>query len=215
MQCESDTGARRVSVLGGPTGSFERKTPSENGPQEFGIESRVRSSRCFRARFAKIVVRGFAISAGFRCLHVQPRPNDYGRLTMRLKFALIVGLIVCCAKLAVAQQQRFGSSMDLTMSRFIDPPRLLRQALRDAEEAIEQKQYSEAVVKLGDLLQREVDAEEAGLNNQDFFLDIKDTLPQRANESFFRHCHDLIGTLPDPARKTYELRYGPPRQADA
>ncbi|MEL6107066.1 MAG: oxidoreductase, partial [Planctomycetota bacterium] len=128
---------------------------------------------------------------------------------MRLIFALVVGLIVCCAERTVAQQQRFGSSMNLTMSRFIDPPRLLRQALRDAEEAIEQEQFSEAVVKLGDLLQRDVDAEEAGLNNQDFFLDIKDTLPQRTNESFFRHCHDLIGALPDAARRTYELRYGP------
>ena len=128
---------------------------------------------------------------------------------MRLKLVLTAVLVFGCVEFAAAQQQRFGATIDLTMSRFIDPPRTLRQSLREAEEAIEQKQFSEAVVKLGDLLQREVDPDEAGLNNQDFFLDIKETLPQRATESFVRHCHDLIGSLPEAGRKTYELRYGP------
>ncbi|MEO1528716.1 MAG: PQQ-binding-like beta-propeller repeat protein, partial [Planctomycetota bacterium] len=128
---------------------------------------------------------------------------------MRLKLTLTLALLFCCMGHAVAQQQRFGATMNLTMSRFIDPPRTLRQALREAEEAIEQKQYTEAVVTLGDLLQRDADPEEGGLNNQDFFLDIKETLPQRASESFLWHCHDLIGSLPDAGRKTYALRYGP------
>ena len=126
---------------------------------------------------------------------------------MRFKLALTIALVFFGATRVTAQQQRFGSTLDLTMSRFIEPPRALRQALRDAEDAIDQQQYSGAVVILGDLVLRDTASEDATLNNQDFFLDIKESLPQRASESFIRRCHDLIGDLPPSGKKIYQLRY--------
>ena len=41
--------------------------------------------------------------------------------------------------------------------RFIEAPRSVQQQLREAERALEDERYSDAVVRLGDLLQRSAD----------------------------------------------------------
>ncbi|MEM6472882.1 MAG: PQQ-binding-like beta-propeller repeat protein [Planctomycetota bacterium] len=105
------------------------------------------------------------------------------------------------------QQMRFGAPIQQqrTTARFIEPPRGLRQQLRDAEEAIEEKRYSDAIVTLGDLLERSMDpSDERAVAGQDYFLDEKDGLQQ----SFLKRCRELLGSLPEPAHATYELRYG-------
>ncbi|TWU05502.1 Outer membrane protein assembly factor BamB [Stieleria varia] len=100
--------------------------------------------------------------------------------------------------------------------RFIEPPRWLLQQVREAESAIEKEQYSEAVVRLGDLLQGEdVNADGEAFAGQDYFLSIDPLVSvQRLDESVLKKCRDMIGNLPEAARETYELRYGPLAQRE-
>ncbi|MCA9135096.1 MAG: PQQ-binding-like beta-propeller repeat protein [Planctomycetales bacterium] len=108
-----------------------------------------------------------------------------------------------------AQQGRLGIGFDQNMSRFIPPPRSINQKLKDAEDAIAEKRYSDAVVILGDLLERNLDpTDDPTIAGQDFFLDIADTDQQKLNESFLRHCRSMIGSLPREGMDIYELRYG-------
>lgn len=60
--------------------------------------------------------------------------------------------------------------------RVVEPPRSLIQLLKEAERAIEQNRPSDAVVILGDLLQRQPSADnnEGELTGQDFFMDVGD-----------------------------------------
>ena len=109
---------------------------------------------------------------------------------------------------AFGQQGRLSTSLQTNMSRFIEPPRLMRQALKDAEAALQAKQYSEAVVTLGDLLERSGEGDDR-IGRQDYFLDVRDAQMQRIDTSFLRRCRDLIGDLPEAGINTYELRYGP------
>ncbi|MEM0927028.1 MAG: PQQ-binding-like beta-propeller repeat protein, partial [Planctomycetota bacterium] len=105
------------------------------------------------------------------------------------------------------QQARFGAQIQpgRAAARFIEPPRSLRQLLKDAEEAIEQERYSDAVVGLGDLLERTTDpTDEREVARQDYFLEEADGKKQ----SFLRRCRELLGSLPESALQTYELRYG-------
>lgn len=125
-----------------------------------------------------------------------------------IRLTALVLAIVACDRSA-AQQGRFGIGFDQNMSRFISPPRSINQKLKDAEEAIAQQRYSDAVVALGDILERNLDPnDDPGVAGQDFFLDIKESDQQRLDKSFLRHCRDLIGSLPTDAYATYELRYG-------
>jgi outer membrane protein assembly factor BamB len=130
------------------------------------------------------------------------------------RWIVVAGVLSTLAFLGVstcqAQQVRFSVGIQQNMSRFIPPPRSLNQLLKDAEEALKEDRMSEAVVVLGDLLERSTDlGEDPALLGQDFFLDVTDSDQQRVDRSFFRRCRELIGELPEDARETYELRYGP------
>ncbi len=95
--------------------------------------------------------------------------------------------------------------------RFIEPPRSVAQQLREAERSIAEQRYSDAVVRLGDLLQRDaVEAEEGEAGGQDYFVDIQsDGGPGLVRESLLRRARRLIGELPPQGFGMYELRYGP------
>lgn len=95
--------------------------------------------------------------------------------------------------------------------RFVEAPRWLSQQISDAEDSIEQRQYADAIVRLGDLLARDdVNADGALLAGQDYFLSIDDTVEsQRLSESVLKKCREMIGEMPEAALQTYELRYGP------
>lgn len=92
--------------------------------------------------------------------------------------------------------------------RFIEPPRSMRQQLRDAERALADDQPSEAVVVLGDLLAGDLDVAR-DLIGQDFLLDIESGAQAIARQSLMRTARDQIGGLTSSARETYEIRYGP------
>ena len=117
--------------------------------------------------------------------------------------------MISLAGRCAAQQGRFAIGLQLNMSRFIPPPRSINQQLKDAEEAIAEQRYSDAVVTLGDLVERNLDPnDDPSIAGQDFFLDIDDSDQQRLDSSFLRRCRSLIGKLPIAGLETYELRYG-------
>jgi len=113
---------------------------------------------------------------------------------------------------AWGQFQGFGTNTRQLPGRFVEPPRALEQQVREAESALQESQYSDAVVRLGDLLSLETsDFAEDDLLGQDFFIDSKKarTRGTPLNESFKNRVRDMIGNLPAAALETYELRYGP------
>ncbi len=96
--------------------------------------------------------------------------------------------------------------------RFIEAPRSHQQQLREAERAIEEERFSDAVVRLGDLLAIENEnLDELDLAGQDFFLEINDSRGAGVpvTRGLFRTAREMIANLPDSALETYELRYGP------
>ncbi len=120
------------------------------------------------------------------------------------------GTLAADAPRATAQNVFRSMVPDLT-GDFIEPPRAVRQQLDEAEEAIGEQRYSEAVLGLGKLLQRTADgAEEDDIAGQDFFLDSAgEDLDAIAMESLLRRAEDLLGDLPDKGLDIYELNYGP------
>ncbi len=87
----------------------------------------------------------------------------------------------------------------------------MSQQLREAERSIAEGRYSDAVVRLGDLLQRDSDAiDEDDGAGQDFFIDVEvDGSSQRlVSESLLHRARRLIGELPQQGFEIYELRYG-------
>ncbi|PHQ35371.1 oxidoreductase [Rhodopirellula bahusiensis] len=70
-------------------------------------------------------------------------------------------------------QGLFDSRMQMGAAEFLPPPRSMRQIIRDAEEAIEQERYSDAVVRLGDLLLRSDDNPYSEIL-QDYYFPIAD-----------------------------------------
>ena len=133
-----------------------------------------------------------------------PPVRAFSSLVACLAAMLVVGAVPCAA-----QQGRFGVGYQNNMSRFIPPPRSINQQLKDAEEAIAEQRYSDAIVALGDLLERNLDPnDDLSIAGQDFFLDITDSDQQRLDESFLRRCRRLIGELPAEAHEIYEARYG-------
>jgi outer membrane protein assembly factor BamB len=98
--------------------------------------------------------------------------------------------------------------------RFIEPPRAVEQQLREAEKALAEQRYSDAVVRLGELLavERAGEGEDFDLAGQDFFLDRPDESADTAaplQASLLRQARRMIAGLPAEAIETYELRYGP------
>lgn len=94
---------------------------------------------------------------------------------------------------------------------FVDPPRPIRQLLKRADEAIEQRQWTEAVLALGNLASGEnIDPAFAG---QDYLVAIDDegnaVRPGRViQRSVMRIARDKIGALPDAGWEVYQSRYG-------
>jgi len=95
--------------------------------------------------------------------------------------------------------------------RFIGPPRSISQQLRIAGESIQERRYGDAVVVLGDLLQRRPtgDEEDGELAGQDFFLDADESgTVVRVDETLIAAARRMMNNLPADAIATYELRYG-------
>ena len=109
--------------------------------------------------------------------------------------------------------QGFFQPRGFQSGRFIEAPRSVQQHLREAERALEEERYSDAVVRLGELLSMDTqDVDDSDLTGEDFFLNINDDarvtgIPVRT--SILRTARNMIGRLPSKAIETYELRYGP------
>ncbi|TWT79068.1 Outer membrane protein assembly factor BamB [Planctomycetes bacterium CA13] len=129
----------------------------------------------------------------------------------RCFFGFIIASMILIDTQQALAQGFFRPIASTQSGRFIDAPRNLQQQLRDAERAIENDNFSEAVVRLGNLLQRAGgDSEDALLNGQDFFLDADGAgSPKLARESLFHRARQILSSLPRQARDTYQLRYGP------
>ena len=134
-----------------------------------------------------------------------------------LRFAIIVSICLIGTTIAglphVSAQAFLQVGQQPEAGRLIEPPRGVLQQLRDAERAIGQKRYSEAVVTLGDLLQRQPSTDDDDeLSGQDFFLDSVDPTVNRGlsiRNTLFAEARRLLSSLPAVGIETYELRYGP------
>ncbi|QDT12398.1 PQQ-binding-like beta-propeller repeat protein [Planctomycetes bacterium K23_9] len=123
-------------------------------------------------------------------------------------FCVAVLLVASATKQASGQAGIMRQTRGMSSARFIEAPRYIQQELREAERAIAEDRMSDAVVRLGDLLQREpLDSVDSDLSGQDFFLP-----PDRGtkfSDSKLNRARRLIGELPASAIDIYELRYGP------
>ena len=111
-----------------------------------------------------------------------------------------------------SSQGLFRPVQSTSSAQFLNAPRDVRQHLREAERAIAEQRYSDAVVRLGDLLQRERGGDERETSaGQDYFLASEDGRSQsgRRSRSLLQRAREMIGQLPEAALETYELRYGP------
>ena len=111
---------------------------------------------------------------------------------------------------AFAQVGRMRVSGQMLSARFIEAPRFVEQELREAERAIAEERMSDAVVRLGELLQRDPsDNAESDLMGQDFFMPTSDQKGMRYSDSKLHRARRLLNELPASALDIYELRYGP------
>ena len=125
---------------------------------------------------------------------------------------LLIGLLTQVLAPQLLAQGLFRPIQNVPPGRFLDLPRSLQQTLREAEEAIEQGRYSDAVLSLGELASGDYNQTTLGeLEGQDFFLSPGVSLPPERPQvaSFQKRVRFLLGSLPDEAIATYELRYGP------
>lgn len=130
----------------------------------------------------------------------------------RALLPLLITLPLLLLTTTAAAQGLFGPMRGAQSGRFIQAPRSVQQQLREAEAALEEDRFSDAVVRLGDLLSLENEEfDEMDLAGQDFFLEIDESraagLP--VQDSLMRTARQMIGNLPIAAQETYELRYGP------
>lgn len=132
---------------------------------------------------------------------------------------------------AAQAQRRFNLSVASHSAELLPPPRNVRQQIREADEAIAQERYSDAVVRLGDLLRR-TSGEKLPETAQDYFTDpnqgeglegLQESMIQRELEddqadatgssgeanTIMKLVRQKIGDLPQAGREIYELRYGP------
>ena len=125
--------------------------------------------------------------------------------------ASAITLMVIVASVAKTSAQGFFRPMNVSQSgRLIEAPRRIQQQLREAEEAFGEESFSEAVVRLGDLLSADPAGGIDGEGAQDYFLNIDDSRESGVpvTESLRRTARDMIGRLPPSGLETYELRYG-------
>lgn len=132
--------------------------------------------------------------------------------------ALVFAAVFCVAILSdmivggsVAHGQRSVTrSVDATT--FIEPPRSIRQAVREAEAAIEAKRYAEAIVTLGELASGQFN--DAEFTGQDYVIVDENQTSDLYRQSLLRKVRDLIGQLPPSAMQLYRLRYDAEAQRD-
>lgn len=90
---------------------------------------------------------------------------------------VLLALIALADRVAVAQVF-VQMGMQSQAGRLVEPPRTVLQQLRDAERAAQQERYGEAVLILGELLQRQPAADDDDeLAGQDFFMDVGELPP--------------------------------------
>lgn len=91
------------------------------------------------------------------------------------------------------------------MATFVEPPRSVRQAVRRAETAIQEKRYAEAIVVLGELSSGQFNDPE--FTGQDYVIVDGDPKTTLHRQSLLRQVRDLIGGLPSSGIQLYRLRY--------
>ena len=128
-----------------------------------------------------------------------------------LRVILVSGCFLAFTCGATAQQF-FPIEQGMTPGRFIDPPRSILQQLRTAEESSADGRHGDAVVVLGELLQRDRTFSDDELTGQDFFLDagLGNGIqpPPRLSKTLIGEASRLLSSLRSEAIVTYELRYG-------
>lgn len=133
---------------------------------------------------------------------------------MTLRFLALL-VLVCVSHRFVLSQGFFRPISNTQSGRLIEAPRSIQQQLREAERSIENRNYSDAVVRLGELLQRDQSSSDDNyLTGQDFFLEVDDqanggSTQMLSRSSLLRRAREVIGSLPPQALDLYELRYGP------
>ena len=140
--------------------------------------------------------------------------SDRGRVRAAAGFWGCFAFALICDSAAWGQIWTQGN----LAASFIEPPRSVGQYLRDAERAIADERYSDAVIQLGDLLQRESwTGEDDELTGQDYFLaedEPADAKRMLRADSLLRRARRMLGELPASALETYELRHGPAARRD-
>lgn len=154
--------------------------------------------------------------------------------------SLVVALLIVWSATAprrCSAQGLFSPVSVSGMAEFLPPPRSVRQQIREAREALQKEQYSDAVVRLGELSRR-LSKDNLPELAQDYFLDRASTADTSNDvngladvdnadvdnadavededaddlggaSTVLRQVREMIGQLPKPAMEAYELRYGP------
>ena len=139
------------------------------------------------------------------------RHPDCGLRRLRRLLVSLLGF-ASLSLLATGAGAQFGRPVSRSAS-FIGPPRSVEQYLREAERAIAERRYSEAVIQLGDLLQQEPDPQQdEERNGQDYFVDLRSdgaAVGTVLRDSVIQRARRMLGELPAAGIETYELRYGP------
>jgi outer membrane protein assembly factor BamB len=118
-------------------------------------------------------------------------------------------MLVVASTVPVLSQFQFGMP-EPRSGEFIEPPRSIKQKLREAESAIEERRWGDAVLLLGEPLARQqgLDSEDP-LGGEDFLLDVEGN--QRRSKSARRKMEQLLGQMPTQGLQIYRLRF----EADA
>jgi len=114
-------------------------------------------------------------------------------------YFVVVSLLVAGG--SAQGQAFFPIGQGASTGRFIEPPRSILQQLRLAEEAAQQRRYGDAVVILGDLLQRDRTLADDELSGQDFFIDVTTDAQAspRVSKTLIGEARRLLGSLPSEA----------------
>ena len=108
-----------------------------------------------------------------------PFSTGFGVARYRSSLALVSHALGLLAALAAVWPPAHGQGIfrprqSAQSGSFIDAPRSVQQQLRAAERALQEEQYSDAVVRLGDLLSLEGTFEEdLDITGQDYFLKLE------------------------------------------
>lgn len=164
-------------------------------------------------------------------LTAKPHPRG-DRLASLVVMPVLIGLALTPS--LGSAQGFFNSAPAAGVAEFLPPPRSVRQQIREANDALQQERFSDAVVRLGDLLRR-LSQDNLPETAQDYFLnraslgEPQNGLPGRSADEIadeadadevleggledattvMRQVREMIGRLPERAMEVYELRYGP------